>query len=333
MNNYCKINIIFCLLLSLFVQISVYAGDGGEGSGGDAYHCDKFKGEYSKNGYYSFDFIQKNIFLSGNIDNLRNTGEKLPDSYKLKLWNDIGRKKLNIKSCDDYLKRILNKLYQINPVMGAGFESFIKSVNGKRGKKYDFRTWVSKEQASKVNKNWKVDDEVRGENFKDPIGCETEQFVIRYKSKKDKSIIYEVNDDVLNKLKENPLQCSYALVHEWVRDFSNDVPEIYQLVDNYHTGAFLACDVNSFLLKVVNIASKTVVNPYEFLNEYLGQMSGCKNIVCPDCKNINTSTLGQPVQKIDYNRQKNCGNSESTKISKNQKEDYLSKYKNLYLSK
>lgn len=196
-------------------SIKEYNGGRGPG-GGDGMFCVESK-HNRFNGFYSYTYIQTRKNLEG-----ENSGEyKFPKK----------------STCLDNLNRIQKKLAVKNPILAAGLSDFIKSLP------------INKKPQSNVLRLWKPFSEgntieCAGRDIKDEHqlidtpNCVKCQIFNRSYGETRSNIIYNYDSVFLDQLKKNPQQCSYALIHEWARDFIKGAREIYYFTNQLHSKEF-----------------------------------------------------------------------------------------------
>lgn len=192
-----------------------YNGGRGPG-GGDVLLCEKSSSNRFQ-GIYSYDYVQtRNSLIDENSDEYA-----FDDS----------------SSCFARMNQIAQRLTEVNPVMGAGLKDFIKSAPWDGGESTTpKRRWISsgEEQRPECH-SFDLKDEthlVKSEN------CQTCQLFIRDYSRTRPQILYTYNAGLFKSLKERPTQCSYALIHEWARDFLPDSKDLYFFTSSLHSKKF-----------------------------------------------------------------------------------------------
>jgi|GEM_PF-5444841 len=207
--------------------------NGGRGpGGGDSLYCGPSE-ENDYQGWYSFDFIQSR----------RNIDEPLKNEMNLS----------KSAKCLDYLNVIHENLSQKDPILAIGLRHFIDgsplvgSVDKLKSVK---RKWKPLNFGKDGEKKCLVSNITDENKVIDLPNCRTCQMFIRKYSKKDSAIIYFYHENQLEKFKERPRQCSYALLHEWARDFLPNSSDLYDFVSYLHGQEFFS-DNSSFRYKEI----------------------------------------------------------------------------------
>lgn len=197
-------------------QKRLYNGGRGPG-GGDVLLCKK-SNDNSFKGEYSYDYIQTR-------NSLHNENEDEFDFPK-----DF--------DCADRMDYIADRLASVNPVMAEGLRDFIQSVPFSGGETSTIRRrWVPSGSSEKSEcHSYDIKDEthlVKADN------CQTCQLFNRDYSRTRPQIFYTYNAGLFNDIQKRPTQCSYALIHEWARDFLPDSKDIYFFTSSLHSKKFL----------------------------------------------------------------------------------------------
>lgn len=194
--------------------------NGGRGpGGGDSYFCRK--GENDFEGWYSYDFIQ--------------TRRDLKDLYS-DIYEFTGSR------CEDYLEQIHHRLEKSNSLMALGLREYISSLPPPFSRSESMsspiqRTWrpIHSEGPSDFCLVYDLKDETPNIS---PSNCVPCQLFLRKYSETKSQLYYFYDEENLAHIKKVPLQCSYAVVHEWARDFLPHSQDLYDFVDYLHSKNF-----------------------------------------------------------------------------------------------
>lgn len=193
-----------------------YNGGRGPG-GGDVLLCEKSDSNRFQ-GIYSYDYVQtRNSLTAENSDEFVFEGES---------------------SCRARMDKIAKQLTAVNPVMGAGLKDFISSAPWNGGESATSkRKWISSGEEDRPEcHSFDLKDEthlVKSEN------CQTCQLFIRDYSRTRPQVLYTYNAGLFKNLQARPTQCTYALVHEWARDFLPDSKDLYFFTAALHSKKFM----------------------------------------------------------------------------------------------
>lgn len=192
--------------------------NGGRGpGGGDVLLCEKSNSNRF-NGIYSYDYVQTR-------DSLKNENE---DEFNFPTG----------ANCLERMNKIATRLSAQNPIMGAGLKDFIKSVPFKGGESSTAkRRWIASgvESAPECH-SFDLKDETHLVQTKN---CQTCQLFIRDYSRTRAQVLYTYNSGLFKELQTRPEQCSYALIHEWARDFLPDSKDLYFFTASLHSDEFM----------------------------------------------------------------------------------------------
>ena len=199
----------------------------------------------SYKGTYSLDYLQTNF------------------RKKVTSGNDFTQATLKDPSCAGYLRKIAANLWKSKyPILGFGLSEYIDSYEQSKGNYIKNRRWLRcsgkdclndlKDEGHKRNiatnnkKNFSVFE--KRLQYRLPPNCTSkEQFARRVvdKSKNGETqITYHISQNVLNRLnRTDPLQCSYSLLHEWLRDIEVHADKIYEMADNLHKEVLNKADI------------------------------------------------------------------------------------------
>ncbi|GAB4016900.1 MAG: hypothetical protein Fur0010_17080 [Bdellovibrio sp.] len=132
---------------------------------------------------------------------------------------------------------IQKKLAKKNPVLAAGLLDFIKtSPLNDKPEKSSLRTWKPFSEGQNI--------ECAGRDIKDEHqlidtpNCVKCQMFNRSYGETRANIIYNFDRVFFDQIKSDPLQCSYALIHEWARDFIKGTKEVYYFTAQLHSQDF-----------------------------------------------------------------------------------------------
>jgi len=183
----------------------IFSLNGGRGpGGGDGLLCTKSEDNRFQ-GIYSYSYIQtrKNLFLENNDE------FQLPNT-----------------SCLGNLNAIQAKLLEKNPILASGLKDFISSLPIQENPKPNpRRIWTSLSEGDRLQcMGADIPDETKIVQTDNCFKC---QMFIRDYSETRPLIIYQYEKALIDKLKEDPQQCSYAFIHEWARDFIPNSKDIY----------------------------------------------------------------------------------------------------------
>ncbi len=197
-------------------QKRLYNGGRGPG-GGDVLLCKKSK-DNSFQGEYSYDYIQTRNSLH----------EENKDEFEFP----------KDQNCKERINFIAERLASVNPVMAEGLKDFIKSVPFNGGDSSSARRrWVSSgSKETPECHSYDIKDEthlVKADN------CQTCQLFNRDYSRTRPQIFYTYNAGLFKDIQKKPTQCSYALIHEWARDFLPDSKDLYFFTASLHSKNFL----------------------------------------------------------------------------------------------
>jgi hypothetical protein len=194
--------------------------NGGRGpGGGDGIYCSE-SSSHSFKGWYSYDFIQSRSSLS----------EPLEKDYSF----------ANQKSCSDYMAKISERLKVLNPLLATGLEHYLDSSPfGKQeqvfGIKREWKALKLGDEGGKACFLFDLKDETANVTLEN---CQKCQLFIRKYSQSESKIFYLYHEAQLNRLMQRPRQCSYAVIHEWARDFLPDSQDLYDFVGYLHSDEF-----------------------------------------------------------------------------------------------
>ncbi len=136
-----------------------------------------------------------------------------------------------VPTCDDNLNKILEKLYQKQPVLAAGFHNFLKHYRSEEvsiKKPYRFFNRKSSDLPLEIKK-------------RTPLNCiNSAQLSYRIKKNRDSRITYYIDPQIERKLKrETPAHlCSRAISHLWAKDFLQKDEDVKKLIDYLHSSDF-----------------------------------------------------------------------------------------------
>ncbi|PIP94406.1 MAG: hypothetical protein COW00_01160 [Bdellovibrio sp. CG12_big_fil_rev_8_21_14_0_65_39_13] len=194
----------------------IFSLNGGRGpGGGDGLLCTQSEANRF-HGIYSYSYIQtrKNLFAE-NVDE-----HQFPNT-----------------SCIDNLNIIQAKLAEKNPILASGLKDFISSLPIQIDSKPNpRRIWTSLSEGDKLQcMGADIPDETKIVQTENCYKC---QMFIRDYSETRPLIIYQYEKALIDKLKEEPQQCSYAFIHEWARDFIPNSKDIYFFTALLHSKDF-----------------------------------------------------------------------------------------------
>lgn len=194
----------------------LYNGGRGPG-GGDVLVCEK-NNSNRFDGIYSYDYVQTR-------DSLKNENE---DEFDFP----------TAASCLERMNKIATRLSAKNPIMGAGLRDFIKSVPFEGGESSTAkRRWIaSGAESTPECHSFDLKDET---HLVETKNCKTCQLFIRDYSRTRAQVLYTYNSGLFNQLQTRPDQCSYALIHEWARDFLPDSKDLYFFTASLHSDEFM----------------------------------------------------------------------------------------------
>lgn len=211
-------------LLSLFLSAPVdleaqqRPQNGGRGpGGGDVLVCSQSE-ENRFDGFYSYDYVQTRRSLTS-----ENT-----DEYPFP----------GVETCLGKLESIHYKLEKVNPILASGFREYIDSLPIQASPKPSaLRRWVpiSYEHGPVECLGHDIQDETA---IISTPNCRRCQVFIRDFSKANSGLIYTYDARLLSELSKEPRQCSYALVHEWARDFLPNSKDLYFFTRMLHSKEF-----------------------------------------------------------------------------------------------
>ena len=194
--------------------------NGGRGpGGGDGIFCSESK-EHSFKGWYSYDFIQSRGSLSQPFvreHNFQHSG-----------------------SCSDYMTKVEARLKVLNPLLATGLEHYLNSSpfrvsKPSSGIKREWKALSLGAEGEKTCFLFDLKDETENVSLEN---CQKCQLFIRKYSQSESKIYYLYHEAQLEKLKLRPRQCSYAVLHEWARDFLPDSQDLYDFVAYLHSKDF-----------------------------------------------------------------------------------------------
>lgn len=191
--------------------------NGGRGpGGGDVMLCQP-NPQNRFDGIYSFDYVQTRKGLN----------QENEDEFDFGEADCVGR-----------LKAIEKKLEAINPILASGLNEYIESLPLQaRPKKSVLRRWepISYQQGPIECLGHDIQDETSIISTPNCVRC---QMFVRDYSQTNSELIYTYDARLLTELKREPMQCSYAFVHEWARDFLPDSKDLYFFTRMLHSDAF-----------------------------------------------------------------------------------------------
>ncbi len=146
-------------------------------------------------------------------------------------------------SCGDAIKKVHARLLETDEILAVGLKNFLEdfeaSVNG---------NFIGRKRVFHFSETSLVsiyDERFDLESLKQ---CQVKQAAIRLPF--PQFIHYSINREALNSLIQQPIQCSYLLLHEWARDFFVDAAKIRKFVHFLHSDTFFNKDVS--LVKYFN---------------------------------------------------------------------------------
>lgn len=154
--------------------------------------------------------------------------------------NEFFRFSNHAKGTDNILQNVLTKLELVSPQAAKSFNSFISLVEN-RDWSIDIqddqfvRVWEPKSRLL----DYKDEDFIRdlpSNCYRDDGKLDVSQVVLREDI--NSNIIYHYNRNLFNQLKASPLQMSYLLVHEWLRDYTVSTSSIRRVVQYLHSQEF-----------------------------------------------------------------------------------------------
>jgi hypothetical protein len=211
------------------------SGERGSGGGGDLLKC---PGDPTR--YYSLDY-----FLSDH--------------------RDIDERLLSQTQCHRVIQSIHQHLQKHNPVLAAGLAGFMREFNNYSAWKGD-RSFVF--QTGRII-------QIRDEEINKKIcrGGQIFQTAIRFPL--PRFVHYSIDIDAFLSIKDQPLQCSYFLLHEWARDFLWKASKNRQFVHYLHSKDFFYSKENKLPFfgpkrqKALNVKSENSAIVYKnFLNRF-----------------------------------------------------------------
>lgn len=219
----------WCLLVSVLVGVLLAPSqnieaqtprphNGGRGpGGGDVLVCSQSQDNRFQ-GFLSYDYVQtRRSLFQENTDEFEFPG---------------------VESCLGKLEAIHYRLKQAHPVLASGLREYIDSLPFQPTPRPSaFRRWVPiSYQSGPI--------ECLGHDIQDETAilstpnCRRCQVFIRDFSKVNPELIYTYDARILAELIKEPRQCSYALIHEWARDFLPDSKDLYFFTRMLHGQEF-----------------------------------------------------------------------------------------------
>lgn len=290
----------------------IFSLNGGRGpGGGDGLLCTKSE-ENRFQGIYSYSYIQtrKNLFLENN------------DEFQLPNTSCLGN--LNI---------IQAKLAEKNPILASGLKDFISSLPIQESPKPNpRRIWSSLSEGDQLQcMGADIPDETKIVQTSNCFKC---QMFIRDYSETRPLIIYQYEKALIDKLQEDPQQCSYAFIHEWARDFIPNSKDIYFFTALLHskefheTGALSLQNLDEKTAQCLSELNKSSVLDSSSLSDYFDII----NQVPPSMSEVESY---QKEMQQKYSEMKLLLNNQISEIKKNKplgygqsQVDYIVKHTN-----
>lgn len=147
-----------------------------------------------------------------------------------------------MRAADSILKEIQARIEAMSPQAGRSFTSFMALVENR-----DWSVPVEEDQFVRVWEpkskllDYKDEDFIRDlpENCNRTDG-KLDIFQVVLREDINSNIIYHYNRGLFNQLKASPLQLSYLLVHEWLRDYTVSTASIRRVVQYLHSEEFFS---------------------------------------------------------------------------------------------
>lgn len=195
-----------------------FIDNGGRGpGGGDVLLCEA-SSDNRFEGIYSYDYIQTRKSL-----NQENREEFIfPEGL----------------DCLGHIELIHTKLKEVNPILASGLREFIDSLPLQNEPQISaLRRWepISYEDAPVECIGHQINDHT---TLVHTPNCRRCQIFVRDYSQVRPSLLYTYDASLLNELSKRPKQCSYALIHEWARDFLPDSKDLYFFTRMLHEKSF-----------------------------------------------------------------------------------------------
>lgn len=184
--------------------------------------------------------------------------------------NDIDPEILKAKSSSEILAIIYKRLLPLNPFLADSFADFMKR-NEDPLKPKEKRVWISG-----VNPLIDLNDETfrriprscTGQLDKAKIKDHLRQGVIRTKKAGTDFIIYEYDSEVFSLLEANsPVQLSFLLVHEWLRDYTDSPLSLMRAGRLLHSKSLTTTTSNQLNRALLQFGVRT---PHVWLGDYEG---------------------------------------------------------------
>lgn len=205
------------------VEGSSMAINGDGRGGGDLVYCRPQMDVSRFSGLYTLDYL-----LTREDDFNENNNEYFRFSNNLR------------GSAVDIVNNIVTKLEEASPLAARSLRSFIQMVENR-----DWSIAVDNDQVVRVWEpkarllDYKDEDFVSDlptNCYKDNGKLDISQVVLREDI--NSNILYHYNRNLFNQLKGSPLQMSYLLVHEWLRDYTVHAASIRRVTQYLHSQEF-----------------------------------------------------------------------------------------------
>ncbi len=184
--------------------------------GGDIVTCSNNPEASRYNGVFSLDYIFSHDYYSN---------KPLYEKYK-------GYEFAENKSCEEHVDQIQKKISALYPKLGAGLKLFRNSFKSGDGPK---SIWFPATRGSLVV--IRPEEQLK----KLPENCKAENITrIFQRQPFGDRVKYLWDADNYNKIaNENPLQCSYLQIHEWLRDFVKNTDRVNDITMFLHSEYFI----------------------------------------------------------------------------------------------
>lgn len=137
----------------------------------------------------------------------------------------------SFNSCSSIMSKVVQELSDSSPKLAIGLNGFIQDLNSSLGG--DIR---NKDRVFNFTKSPLVEINDEMFNRQELNNCSVKQAGIRLPL--PDFIHYSINAEILNILQMTPLQCSYFLTHEWLRDLFHEASKIRPIVHILHSKRF-----------------------------------------------------------------------------------------------
>jgi hypothetical protein len=223
------------------------SGERGSGGGGDIGICK----EGSHSSVKSLDFILRNRNIQ------------------------ISPELASLASCSAIMSKVVKTLSLSSPKLAIGLNGFIQDLNSSLDGDI-----LNKERVFNFTKSPLIEMNDEMFNSEELNKCSVKQAGIRLPL--PDFIHYSINVDAFNMLKSNPLQCSYFLTHEWLRDLFHEASKIRPIVHILHSKIFF--EDSSILQSHIGLDSKlfeSALNNYT-VKDYFNDIRPLGNLAYND---------------------------------------------------